>query len=378
MRILYFYPENPLLPNQGNNSRANALLHYFRSRSIAVDFVGIETAGCTYDTVKELESCNLIDRGYLLKEFKLRDNKIKYILGYSIPNKIFGRIKHYSRIRSTHQSHFDTILKSNDYDYIIISYAYWAGLVIDNPYIKKAKLCIDTHDFLTSQFQDLKGFNLGKYFQKEIEIISYFDKIFVISTEENYLFSQFIKKEISTFSHILENNFDISSGEKSYDLIYVASSNSHNITAAAWFFAEVYPLLNKNIKILVVGKIGDYISDYKNVVKIHFAENLNDFYSTSKVAICPMLTGTGLKIKVIEALSFGLPVVCNLRGVDGLSNKNDNGCLVTNNPLEFANHIESLLNDKEFYCKISNYGKKYFLHNNDKEIGYKKIDLIFK
>lgn len=378
MKILYFYPENPLSLNQGNNVRANALLHYFKSRSIDVDLVGVESNDFSNKHIHELESSNLIKTGYLLKEFKRNENKIKYFFGYSLPNLILGRVKHFNRIRFTHKSYFNDILKSNEYDYIIISYVYWAGLVIDNPSTKKAKLCIDTHDFLTSQFQNTKGFNLGKYFQKEIDILSEFDQIFAISVEENYLFSQFIDKEVTTLSYSIDANFSIANSEKRYDLIYVASGNPHNILAANWFFEKVYPLLSKKINILVIGKICNYIQDFENVTKLHFVENLSDYYSNSKVAICPMLSGTGLKIKVVEALSFGLPIVCNQRGVDGLSNKSDNGCLVTNVPEEFANAIKLLLEDENYYSEISNFGKRYFLNNNDKQIVYKQIDAIFK
>lgn len=378
MRVLYFYAENPLLLTQGSNSRANALLHYFKSRSIEVDFVGVESDSFSGDSIEELESSNLIRKGHLLKEFKRKKNKIKYFFCYSLPNLIFGRIKHFSRIRPQQQSQFDNILKSNDYDFIIISYAYWSGLVINNLYVKKAKLCIDTHDFLTSQFQDVKDFSLGRYFQKEMELLNKFDKVFVISSEENYLFSQFVKKEVITISHIIENNFDKTTNDKKHDLIYVAGDNAHNITGADWFFNTVYPLLNNELNILVIGKICSYVSDYKNVTKLSFVDNLEDYYSKSKVAICPMFSGTGLKIKVIEALSFGLPVVCNQRGVDGLYNKINNGCLVTNMPQKFAENIELLLNEKEKYAEISNYGKEYFVGNNDKQSCYEKIDTIFE
>lgn len=377
MKILYFYPENPLLLNQGNNARANALLNYFKSRSIKVDFAGLESEDFSWNNIKELESAGLIDKGYLLKKFVRKKNRMRYFFGYSLPNALFRKIKEFNRIRFGHQPSFNAILEANEYDYIVISYAYWANLVINNPRVKKAKLCIDTHDFLTSQFQNLKEFNLGKYFQYEIELLSHFDKIFVISTEENYVFSQFVKKDVITLSHIVENNFKAIEGSEKYDLVYVASNNSHNKIAADWFFKEVYPLLDKKINILIIGRICNHIGDYENVTKISFVEDLKDYYLNSKIAICPMITGTGLKIKVIEALSFGLPVVCNLRGVDGMSNKNDNGCLVTNIPEEFADYIKLLLNDKQFYSEVSNYGKKYFINNNDKETGYKKIDQIF-
>lgn len=377
MRILYFYPENPLLLSQGNNARANALLNYFNSRSIEVDFVGVESDKFSQPDIDELIEKGLVKKGFLLKEFKRKKNRLKYLFGFSIPNKVKGRIKHFSRIRFGNQDHFNTILKSNQYDYILISYAYWADLVINNPYVKNAKLCIDTHDFLTSQFQKSKGFNLGKYFQKEIEILCNFDKIIVISTEENYVFSQFVNKDVVTLSHFIENNSGYENLEKKYDLIYVASDNDHNIKAANWFFNEVYSLLNKNIKIVVIGKICQYVGDFDNVEKVPFVPDLKDYYLQSRIAICPMLTGTGLKIKVIEALSFGLPVVGNLRANDGLSNKADNGCLITNNPNEFAENIHKLLEDNHFYSEISDFGKRYFLKNNDIQTGYKQIDSIF-
>lgn len=377
MRVLYFYPENPMLLNQGNNSRANALLYYFKSRSIEVDLVGVESNDYTYEAIREMHAKKLIHNGYLLKEFNHRKNRLRYSLFYSIPNKILGRPKHFSRIRFKHQSDFDEILKMNKYEFIIISYAYWAGLVTDNPYLKGAKLCIDTHDFLTSQFQKLKGFRLGKYFQKEIEIISRFDKIFVISAEENYLFSQFVKKEVVTVSHLIENKFEVVSENKKFDLIYVASSNLHNIESANWFFNEVFPLLNEGLRMVVIGKICEFIPDLDNVSKLPFVENLDEFYSTSKLAICPVLSGTGLKIKVIEALSFGLPVICNSRGVDGLANKTNNGCMVSDVAKEFASNIELLINNKEVYAEVSNYAKEYFIKHNDKERGYDKIDAIF-
>lgn len=377
MKILYFYPENPLLLNQGNNARANALLNYFKSRSIAVDFVGVESDKFSQTDINELIEKSLAEKGFLLKEFKRKKNRLKYLFGFSIPNKFKRRIKHYSRIRFGNQDHFNTILKSNQYDYILISYAYWADLIINNPYVKNAKLCIDTHDFLTSQFQKSRGFNLGKYFQKEIEILRNFDKIFVISSEENYLFSQFVSQEVISLSHMIENNFSTENPQKLYDLIYVASDNDHNIKAANWFFNEVYSLLSKNLKILVIGKICKYVGDFNNVEKVPFAHDLKDYYLQSRIGICPMLSGTGLKIKVIEALSFGLPVVGNLRASDGLSNKSDNGCLVTNNPKEFAENILKLLEDNLFYNEISNFGKRYFLNNNDIQTGYCQIDLIF-
>lgn len=377
MKILYFYPENPAALNQGNNARAFALLQYFKNRNHKIDYVGIASKSFSAVDLEAIKNANLIENGFLLKRDKRVSKTLSYLFTYVIPNKLKGRIRDFDRTRFGHKEQFSKILKDNQYDYIIISYAYWAELIRENKYLKNAKLIIDTHDFLTSQFQNQKRFNLGKYFEKEIEVLNLFQKVWVISSDENYVFSQFVTSDVVTIPHALEAKFQ-SNTSKKYDLVYVASSNEHNVKSAKWFFEEVYPKLNTNLSICVVGKINEHISELPNVTKIHFAEDLNQVYSESRVAICPMLSGTGLKIKVVEALSFGLPVVCNERGIDGLLNKTNNGCLVTNDASTFSKHIEQLLADNNFYEQQQTLARNFFTNYLSTEVVYSELDNIFK
>src|SRR3546814_6858906 len=76
--------------------------------------------------------------------------------------------------------------------------------------------------------------------------------------------------------------------------------------------------------------------------------------------MCPMLGGTGVKVKVVEALSYGLPVVCTRRGVDGLPNKSRNGCLVSDEASQFARNIISLLQDQTLYSEQSRLAAELF------------------
>lgn len=375
MKILFFYPENPLNKSQGNNSRALAFLEYLKDRNATVDFVSISSEKNKYKSLKELEEKKLFSKGYLIEEFDRRKNKLKYTFGISIPNKITRKIVAFDRAVAQIREDFNKILKSNQYDYIIISYAYWSSLIENNSNLGEAKLLVDTHDFLTSQFQNTKKFKLGKYFEEEIKSLNLFDEIFVISTEERYLFSQFINKPIHLVTHALPSQK--TKEEKKYDIVYVASENEHNVKGAQWFMNKVYPLLSKSINILIIGKVTNHIENIENIEKIPYAEDLNDYYKQSKVVLCPMFSGTGLKIKVIEGLSFGLPIVCNDRGVDGLTNKSHNGCLVTNDEVEFAQNIEKLISDSNYYNKISEEARTYFNENHNQETVYKQLDKIF-
>jgi glycosyltransferase involved in cell wall biosynthesis len=377
MKILYFYPDNPLLRSQGNHARALALLNYFKDRNIKIDLVSecssTEKALANEQDIKKL---NLAENHYFIKKFDRKKYPLNYFFTISLPNKLFRRVKYFNRIRIGQMNDFNAILKNNSYDYIIISYACWAPLIQNNINLKNAKLVIDTHDFLTAQFKEFKDFNLGRFFETEINLLKLFDLIITISSEEKYLFSQFTDKKVTIVPHSLPNKFTNSNFEKNYDIIYVASDNEHNIKGAAWFFDQVYHRLPSSIKILVIGGISKTVKNYPNVKKIAFAEDLNPYYVDSKIAICPMFSGTGLKIKVIEALSYGLPVICNEKGVDGMINKIDNGCLTTNDTNQFANYINNLLTDKTQHSHFSSLAKKYFLNNHDCQKVYANIDSL--
>ncbi|WP_163411161.1 glycosyltransferase [Flavobacterium ajazii] len=374
-KVLYFYTENPLFLTQGNNARAMGLLKYFKSKDISVDFVG-DPLYINNLHFEELKSEKLITNGFLLKGLSRKKKKIQKIFKKLGLLKIVETTKVLDRLRANHKKSFDEILKNNEYDYIVISYVFWSRLIENNKYIKNAKLIIDTHDFITPHFKNHKKFELGKYFEEEIRSLSFFDKILVVSIEEKYIFDQFLDKEIHLISHPEE--LKQKSEKEVYDVVYVASNNAHNVKSVKWFFEKVYPLLSKDIKICVVGKINDNVpAALENVHNINYVDNLEDVYSISKIAICPMLSGTGVKIKVIEALSYGLPIVCNERGVDGLLNKTNNGCLVTNDEKIFASHIEKLISDKEFYNYHSVLAKEYFLNNHEKNKTYEKLDKVF-
>ena len=90
-----------------------------------------------------------------------------------------------------------------------------------------------------------------------------------------------------------------------------------------------------------------------------------------------MLSGTGIKIKVLEALSHSLPIVTNRRGVDGLVNKKSNGCIVESTGKGFAKAILRLLKDESFYLEKKKEAETYFLENHIFEREKEVLDNIF-
>ena len=385
-RILYFFPLNPAEKNSGSCSRALGLLHYFKERRFYVDFVSKQQWGnWTEETKQKFIDAGIADNLYVFRRKPIKKNPFTYFFGYKIWNLIF--LKKLNRIKGSIPNHttlnlqkqFNALFKKNNYDYVIISYVYWADLIRNNPYIKNAVTIVDTHDLLSTQHQDDIDFIKSNAIGDELRRVDLFDQIWAISPEETDFFGGFFKEKVKYIPVIMEEPEIISSIEKEYDIIYVATDNPHNLLASAWFFNEVYPLLPKDLKLCVIGKVTEHIPMHlQNVTSVKFVEDLNAVYQKSSIAICPMLSGTGVKVKVVEALANGLPVVCNERGVDGLPDKINNGCLITNDPKEFAQLVQQLLADKNLYQQQSNLGKLCYQKNFSKEVVYEKMDNAFQ
>jgi glycosyltransferase involved in cell wall biosynthesis len=387
-RILYFFPDNVTEQNAGNKARAMGLLKYFRHKKFKVDFVSIKNekiAEANEQTERELLLNNFADKVYLLSRKPKGSNPVSYFFKYKLWDLIYYLVTY--PVRSNIPTYltlalkkaFQNILKKSSYDYIIISYVHSADLITNKALTGAAKTIIDTHDFLTAQFKDKKGFNLGITFADEIKRLNTFNEIWAISPEEEYIFNQFCNSPVRWVPMMLDGpaRAEHNVNKRKYDLIYVGNDNIHNITAINWFFEKVYSLLSPGITICVIGKINAHVPAKYTIDRIPFAEELEAYYNNSKIALCPMLTGTGVKVKVIEAMAFGLPVVCTPRGIDGLPNKQNNGCLVSDDPVVFANQIVALLNDDLLYITQSAFAKDTFNNSFSNHATYKLLDKAF-
>lgn len=388
-KALYFFPDNMALQNAGNITRAMYLLKYFSQKGYEVDFAGIRNEkgdpGADQTTINLLKGNKLAANVYLLPRKPGKNNPVLYFLRYKLCDLFYylftfplsSNIPTFMTLQLKRA--FERLLQQKEYDYIIISYVYYANLVANKSLTGNAKLIIDTHDFTTAQFKYKKHFNLGATFADEIKRLNAFDEVWAISAEERYVFNQFCKSKVQLVPMMMDAPARNTSpvNEKIYDLIYVASDNVHNQRAANWFFKEIYPLLPAGIHICVIGKINQFIPDTYAITRVPFAEDLNAYYSKAKIAICPMLSGTGVKVKVIEALSHGLPVVCTEYGTDGLPNKIDNGCLVTSNAATYAQLIIKLLTQPALYTEQQAFARRLFDQYFETGVSYKILDELF-
>jgi polysaccharide biosynthesis protein PslH len=130
-----------------------------------------------------------------------------------------------------------------------------------------------------------------------------------------------------------------------YDLVFLGSLDAeNNVEAVIWFLTEVLPLVQQQFPkttVLIAGRkpvdrIRQICEQTPLVTLISNPESANDIYRSASVLINPILNGSGVKIKSIEMLQFGIPIVSTTEGVSGLPTPVRQYFKIADNPVDFA------------------------------------------
>ncbi|MFQ5531848.1 MAG: glycosyltransferase family 4 protein, partial [Candidatus Nanoarchaeia archaeon] len=167
--------------------------------------------------------------------------------------------------------------------------------------------------------------------------------VFVVPNGVDFIHFKFTKKKP------LKNK-----SEKS--LLFVGGLyHKQNFEAVKYFFKKIYPLLNKDIQINIIGKCdkSKFIDEkgFENVNFLGFVKDIRSYFENS-IFICPLLDGGGTRLKILTAFSLGSPVVSTSKGAEGIECFNGGNILLANSPEAFVKNINNLLENPTLYKKI--------------------------
>lgn len=140
-----------------------------------------------------------------------------------------------------------------------------------------------------------------------------------------------------------------------------------NIDGLIWFLGNCWERLLKvkpSIHLSIVGKnpdkrIQDLAVRYSNISLPGFVEDLEPYFQKSKVFISPLRFGSGIKVKVVNALYRGIPVVTTPVGIEGLSVENGKHLFYSSNPEVYVNQIIELLDNHKKWEDMSVNSRKF-------------------
>jgi glycosyltransferase involved in cell wall biosynthesis len=85
--------------------------------------------------------------------------------------------------------------------------------------------------------------------------------------------------------------------------------------------------------------------DPEGIELVGFVEDIREPLARYALFICPILSGSGVRVKLLEAFAAGIPVVSTRLGAEGLAAEDGEICALADEPADFARHTVDLLRD---------------------------------
>lgn len=130
-------------------------------------------------------------------------------------------------------------------------------------------------------------------------------------------------------------------------IVYIASEYSPNVDAIRHFLAECWPEIQSkhSVTMNIYGNVCQHLETVSGVCLKGFVPDLTTVYAEADIVINPVRFGAGLKIKNLEALGSGLPLVTTSHGARGLEEGAGTAFLTADSPKDFARAVSELLSD---------------------------------
>ena len=148
----------------------------------------------------------------------------------------------------------------------------------------------------------------------EKKMVNNLDSLFCFSNKDSLILQReygvnarvvnFYIKQYKDLDVVIKNHEDVF-------CFYGAWGRKENLSGLLWFIKKVYPLINKKYKYLVIGGNLDsrILKGFPDFSYMGFVDNPISILKSSQGLIAPLWQGAGVKVKVIDALSAGIPVV---------------------------------------------------------------------
>ena len=157
-----------------------------------------------------------------------------------------------------------------------------------------------------------------------------------------------------------------------------------NTDAIHYFMQEIFPLVREAIPSVTLFIVGDHalpeLAAYaSNEVTITgYVANVDPIFQSCRVFIAPLRFGSGMKGKIGQALSYGLPVVTTPIGAEGMNLANGCQAIIADGAHEFAEAVISVYQDEVLWQQLSDQGYSHIARHFTPEVVEKKIHQAIK
>jgi glycosyltransferase involved in cell wall biosynthesis len=158
-----------------------------------------------------------------------------------------------------------------------------------------------------------------------------------------------------------------------------------NVEGVHWFSREVFPLVRRMLPetlLRIVGsrppqRIAQLAHPTSGIVVTGYVADLKPVLRQSGVLIVPVHSGSGMRVKILEAFARGIPVVSTRVGVEGIDASSGEHLLVADEPRDFARAVVELLRDRATASRLAHAARQFVEANYDWRRALSGLDEVY-
>lgn len=376
MNILQICNKVPFPPKDGGCMAMNNLTQGLLNEGHKVKILAINTK----KHFTEIEKLPADYRSSTNIEAVFIDTTVKPVAAFFnlFSSKSYNIIRFYSK---TFERKLIEVLKSERFDIIQLESLYVNMYVDVIRNYSKAKIVLRAHNIeyqlwelaaqqsanpLKKAYLKLLAIRLKKY---ELNSINSIDAIAAITANDETCFRKAgFSKAIQTFTFGIDTpniSGDIQQQEDYPSVFHIGAMDwQPNIEGLKWFLSQVWDKVHAkhpDLKLYMAGR-NMPISEWEqlnkpNVIIVGEVENAQKFMQSKGIMIVPLLSGGGMRVKIIEGLSLGKTIITTKIGIQGIDCENNKNCIIASGADEFAEAVNKCVSDREFYKRIGKNAK---------------------
>jgi GT2 family glycosyltransferase/glycosyltransferase involved in cell wall biosynthesis len=259
----------------------------------------------------------------------------------------------------------------HEFDIVVLSRCDFARKHIANArqYAPQSRIIFDTVDlhFLRDSREAELTQDAGakviaqKKRQQEYEIVDQSDETWVVSSVERELLrKERPNKSIEVVSNIVDVPGSRTPFSRRRDFLFIGSfQHRPNIDAVLFFTKEIYPAVKRHLPNAKFYVIGDKAPPEvvalasESIVVTGRQPDVQPYFDNVKLSVAPLRWGAGVKGKINQSMSFGVPVVGTSIAVEGMTLNDREDVMVADEPDHFAKALIELYESEELWKRLS-------------------------
>lgn len=220
-------------------------------------------------------------------------------------------------------------------------------------------------------------------------IINKYDVIVPITERDAEIYKELGNNKPSLIFPAIVNlsDFDYSiNGSKNFSLFHLGALDWFpNQEGLLWFIDNCWSVIKKNhpdLKFNIAGRncSPDFLKKIERdgIVFHGEVENAQKFMNDYSVMIVPLLSGSGMRIKIIEGMAMGKAIVTTTIGTEGILTEDSKNILIADTPEEMIDKIETLIVTPELIDKLGINARSFIEDNYSDKVLAKKLTDFYK